>query len=357
MRMFRLLPTSKTIFAVVLSPMTVGMVLVGMALHAPSQTFGAPGTPLTLIPTPSTPANTAVPPFIVTETATPAATSTLVPPAPTNTPKPKKTATPRPTRTAVPGPVPIPTVPVHTGGGGCNAVCALFSMRYTVQELGSFHLDFHLKILPRDHSQRLTHFVADVSLRNHQLRGSQLTQVTQPGRRPLEYRYLYEDVGTNQAILTQGKWTCYKIAPVGGPPYTVNLRDRQLRAAYAGRIQKVSGVPALPINARSHGASVYPQGTLVSHLLMSDYDLRLLRESTSFSTSIQGHAASSTYTADFSKYRERVSVQLPRCSRTLSLETANAWLPFVMSMVDGVTLDQTTPSTRATRKLIKEAKS
>jgi len=207
-------------------------------------------------------------------------------------------------------------------------------MQYVVRELGSFHLDFHLKILPRDHSQRLTHFEADVSLRSHQLRASQVTRVTQRGRPAQAFRYIYEDVGTKQAVWYQGKWTCYGIAPVGGPPYTVNLRDHHLHAWYAGRIQKVNGVPARPINARSHGASVHPQGTVLSRLSISDYDFRLLRESTSFSTPIQGQAAPSTYTADFSRYGERVSVQLPKCSRTASLESVNTWLPFIIAMVE-----------------------
>ncbi|HEY8684204.1 MAG TPA: hypothetical protein VIO57_01210, partial [Chloroflexota bacterium] len=58
------------------------------------------------------------------------------------------------------------------------------------------------------------------------------------------------------------------------------------------------------------------------------------RESTSFSTPIQGQAAPSTYTADFSRYGERVSVQLPKCSRTASLESVNTWLPFIIAMVE-----------------------
>lgn len=324
MQKIRSVPIPRTFAVCVLSPVAVGMVLIGITLHAPSQTFGAPGTPLTMIPTP------AAPPPTSTNTVAPP-TPTMVPPAPTNTPRPRKTATPRPTAS----PVPVPTAPIHIGGGGCgSAACALFTMQYAVRDLGSFHLDVRLTILPRDHSQRLTHLVADVSLRSHQLRASQVTQVIQRGRRPVEYRYVYDDVGTQQAMWSQGKWTCYRIAPVGGPPYTVNLRDHNLHAWYAGRIQKVNGVPARPINARSHGASVHPQGTVLSRLSISDYDFRLLRESTSFSTPIQGQAAPSTYTADFSRYGERVSVQLPKCSRTASLESVNTWLPFIIAMVE-----------------------
>src|SRR5947209_6087329 len=337
MRPMRVVPSTRTMLAMLLSPVTVGMLIIGMALHAPVSTLGAPGTPLTLIPTPigETPTLTGT----VPATPTPAAG----PPAPTNTPKPKKTAKPPPTQS----PVPVPTVRIHTGGGGCSARCALFGMQYTVKELGSFHLDFHLTILPRDHSRRLTHFVADVSLRNHQLQAAQETQVTQRGGRTTIYRYIYQDVGTKQAVWSQGKWSCYGIAPMGGPPYTINLRDHHLQAWYVGKKQKVNGVPAIPVDARSHGASIHPQGTLLARLSLSDYDFRLLQESTSFTTMVQGQSAPSTYTAAFSGYGKAVTVRMHTCGRTVRLQAASAWLPFVIQMVENGTLEQTTPAARA----------
>jgi hypothetical protein len=137
---------------------------------------------------------------------------------------------------------------------------------------------------------------------------------------------------------------------MGGPPYTVNLRDSHLQAWYAGRQQQVNGVPAIPVDARSHGASIHPQGTLLARLLLSDHDLRLFRESASFTTVIQGQPAPSSYTGAFSNFGKPITVHMHTCARTVRLQRASAWLPFVMAMVENAALEQTTSAARALSK-------
>jgi hypothetical protein len=187
-----------------------------------------------------------------------------------------------------------------------------------IRRAGTFHMVFSATVTSSNQTRDVQHVTGDFSIRNnrlHALREEIVTVRSQGRSKTTTTREEVRQVGQFSATRPIGtsKWSCPRkpnAVYVPSPPHFANVSGRNVKAAARGRAANVDRTAVWPVRVQTTNALQRPQ-RLPATLFIARRDYLLVRETISYTEVSGGVSSHLEGQADYSKYGERVDVQLP----------------------------------------------